>query len=135
MIYMKNTTIRTAKSADHLGNAGYKSAPDAVRMYLNPPPPISDFSHIQKYPGIFLSKLELGPAPNELKMQLYRIQRNALRNLSEQEKATFVDVEPALLNSEGFLDSKYFNHDPTHGNAAYGKVMLEKIIKISESAR
>lgn len=113
----------------------YKSAPDAIRMYLNPPPPISDFSHIQKYPGPFLDKLELGPAPNELKMQLYKIQSNVLRNLSDKENATFIDVEPVLLDPEGFLDSKYFDEDPTHGNAAYGKVMLEKIIKISENAR
>lgn len=113
----------------------YESAPDAIRMYLNPPPPISDFSHIQKYPGLFFDKLELGPAPKELKIELYKIQTQVLRKLAEKENANFVDVDPVLLDPEGFLDSRYFDEDPTHGNAEYGKVMLEKIVKISESAR
>ena len=113
----------------------YQSFPDTVRLYLNPPPPISDFSHIQKYPGVFRDKLELGSAPNDLKMQLYRIQSSALRKMAEKENAIFVDVEPGLLDSEGFLNSDYFNQDPTHGNAAYGKVMLERLITFAASAQ
>lgn len=113
----------------------YERVPDAVRLYLNPPPPVPDFSHIQKYPGIFRDKLDMGSPPKPLKMQLYKIQTRSFATLSEEEKAIFVDVDPSLVNDEGFLDPKYFNKDPTHGNEAYGKVMLDKILKLAASAR
>lgn len=112
----------------------FENFPNAVRLYLNSPPPISDFSHIQKYPGVLQDKLDMGPPPNDLKMQLYQIQSNTLRNVAKKENATFVEVEPKLMDSEGFLNSDYYNQDPTHGNRAYGDVMLKKIINLAESA-
>jgi len=108
----------------------YELFPVATRIYLNPPPPIADFEHIVRNPGIFCDKISLGSSPKELKMQLYRIQTKVLSRIALESNAIFVEPEPELLDAEGFLASPYYNTDPTHGNSAYGKIMLNKMLKL-----
>lgn len=110
----------------------YRAFPGALRLYLNSPPPIPDFDHIRKYPGIFRDKIFMGPAPNDLRMKLYQMQSKAIRALTDAQGAIFVDPAPELLDAGGFLRSDYFNTDPTHGNIAYGQVMLDELLKITE---
>lgn len=110
----------------------YGLFPNAVKMYLNPPPPIPDFEHIKQYPGVFKDKISYGASPKELRIELYNIQSNALRSVAKQERAIFVEVESSVINDEGFLLPAYFNQDATHGNTAYGDIMLNQIINLAE---
>lgn len=106
----------------------YEAFPGAKRAYLNPPPPIGDWEHIKHHPGAFAGKIQCGPAPDALRIALYRIQTDCFRSLAEKNGAMFIEPDPSTITPEGFLAKGYFNRDPTHGNAAYGKLMLKKVI-------
>jgi len=119
----------------HLAPILYDACPNAIRMYLNPPPPIPDFDHIRRNPGIFREMLDLGPSPNELKMHLYRIQTNSFRKLAESQKAIFIEPDSSLLDADGFLAPKYFDTDPTHGNTLYGKAILTQLLELADQTQ
>lgn len=107
----------------------YTAFPNAKRLYMNAPPPIGDFEHIKKHPGVFRDKIELGSSPPVLKLHLYRIQTKTKQSIAQEAKATFVDVVPELVDDQGFLAPKFYNADPTHGNSEYGDVMLREILQ------
>ncbi len=105
----------------------FEAFPGARRFYLNPPPPLGDWSHLQRNPGIFRAKISLGPPPPQLQMQLYRVQTDVLRGFAMDEDAEFLEAGPPLTDGSGFLAPPYYAADPTHGNAAYGTAMLDVI--------
>ena len=105
----------------------YDMCPKAERLMLNPPPPVADFAHIQAHPGAFAERIAQGPAPAELRLQLYALQSEVFRGLAQANGARFVAPPQSLRDAEGFLASAYFNDDPTHGNAEYGAHMLGEI--------
>lgn len=106
----------------------YDAFPKAKRLFMNTPPPISDFDHIRKYPGVFHDKIHLGPPPTDLKMYLYEIQSGSFRDLAREFDAEFVEVDNSLKTKDGFLAPEYFQEDPTHGNIDYGAVMLSRVL-------
>ncbi|MCQ0969599.1 hypothetical protein MLD63_04035 [Paracoccus sp. TK19116] len=130
---MMREQIESSMSANLVAKI-FSMRPDSTKMILEPPPPISDFEHVRRFPGAFKDKLEMGPAPRELRLALYRMQSDILRELAERETATFVAVDPESVDGDGFLRPAYFSRDPTHGNAAYGDIMLSKIIRLTEGS-
>ncbi|MGD9916428.1 MAG: hypothetical protein AB7U46_00280 [Paenirhodobacter sp.] len=113
-------------SPSHI-EAVFAAFPAARRLYLNAPPPISSWEHIVAHPELFSSRIHLGPAPKALRMQLYRAQTLALRNIAARCKATFVEPVAEALDQEGFLAERFYGLDPTHANAAYGAIMLKAL--------
>ena len=73
--------------------------------------------------------LHLGPGPKELKLQLYNIQSKVLEELATEVNATFIGTTADVLDDEGFLAPDFYNDDPTHGNSAYGAIVLERILQ------
>jgi len=120
---------------DHLVGELYGAFPSAKRLYLNPPPPIPDFEHIRKNPGIFRDSLHLGSAPNDLRLALYQFQSKVIADVARQNEAIFVEPEQSLLDEDGFLAEQFFSNDPTHGNVEYGQVMLDKLMSAAEVAQ
>ncbi|WP_417723920.1 hypothetical protein [Salipiger sp.] len=106
----------------------YKDIPGARHFYLNAPPPMVNWPHIRQHPGIFRSKLHLGPPPDAIKTKLYALQSRVFRELAEEFRAQFVDIPDAVKTPEGFLGDDYYNDDPTHGNDAYGAIVLDRVL-------
>lgn len=98
------------------------------RLVMDVPPPVFDFEHIRAHPGRFADRLRQGLPPAELRRQLYKLQSNVLRDLAVTNQATFVLPPAAVADRDGFLAQPYRFTDPTHGNAEYGRVMLEEIL-------
>ena len=117
------------KTARNLAQKIYDQFSNAKHLMLNPPPPISDWEHLKTYPGIFKDKIKLGPAPNELKLKLYQIQTSIFKEIADENNADFIDLSGETTTKDGFLQSGYFNTDPTHGNPAYGAVVLDRIVE------
>ena len=106
----------------------FAAFPEARRLVLNAPPPISDWKHIRNHPGVFAKRLAQGPGPDDLRRKLFQVQSVVVREIAEDLGAIFVDPAPLASTPMGFLDKPYYSTDPTHGNAAYGKIALARIL-------
>ena len=104
-------------------------------FHLCPPPPSGDQAHIEKHPGVFASQLGRGVSPMPLRVKLYRIQTELYRNACRDAGIEFVDVPGGAVGGDGALKREYWNPDPTHGNAAYGRLVLDQIQTIVQGAR
>jgi hypothetical protein len=97
-------------------------------IHVPPPPPIADARHIEKYPSLFekrLLRLGVSPAPFRLKMWLLACEIQ--RRLCEDAGVLFYRPPDAAFDSSGFLAQACWSEDPTHGNAVYGKLLLDDI--------
>jgi hypothetical protein len=104
-------------------------------IHIPPPPPIAHASHIEKYPARFekrLHRLGVSPAPFRLKMWLLTCEIQ--RQLCEDAGVMFYRLPDAVFDRDGFLAQGYWSEDPTHGNGAYGKVLLDDISATSFQA-
>lgn len=99
---------------------------DSSIYCLCAPPPIADEDHIRRYPGLFAPKIEQGFAPRNLRLRAHRLQRDIYNARCTRLGGTFIDPPEAALDAEGFLGKAYWNNDPTHGNAAYGRLVLDQ---------
>ncbi len=105
----------------------FAAFPRADRLVLNAPPPVADFDHLRKHPGIFAESIAQGPAPEGLRLFLFALQTDVVRDLAAEHGARFVQSPDRVLDQAGFLASRYFDDDPTHGNDAYGREMLAEL--------
>lgn len=99
--------------------------PTAKRICLSPPPPVGDWKRIRLGPWMNALK-DRDPTPKELKLHLYRVQCEVLRDMAEKVGASFIEPDESLLD-DGFLSIDYCA-DVTHGNVAYGEVMLKRVM-------
>lgn len=113
----------------------YQAFPKARRLYLNAPPPMGDWAHIAENPGPFKDMLDLGPAPDALRLRLYDIQTEVFKDVAAATCAEFVEPDAALKDDKGFLAAAYCRSDPTHANNLYGNIMLEKILEIARGKK
>lgn len=107
----------------------YSAFPKAQGFYIPPPPPISDWAHILAYPSVFSDKLHLGPAPDTLRLTLYRLQCQVLQDAAEDCGARVIATDPQAVDRRGFLQQGLYGPDPTHGNLQYGTLMLTRIVQ------
>ncbi len=96
-------------------------------LHVSAPPPIADTVHIRRHPGIFYDKLDLGFPPAQLRHALYQMQTELYAACARRHGATFVLPPARALTPDGFLAQPYWDRDPTHGNAAYGRLVLDDI--------
>ena len=97
-------------------------------IYVPPPPPIVQAAYIEAHPALFAKRLKrfgVSPAPSRLKMWLLNCEIQ--RQLCERAGVILYPLPEVIFILEGFLAEPYWNEDPTHGNAAYGKVVLDEI--------
>jgi hypothetical protein len=115
--------------APKLNKALYSAFPRARNLYVVAPPPISDWPHILAHPDVFKDKLHLGPAPDALRLTLYRLQCQVLQEAAEDCGADIIAVDPHAVDTRGFLKQGFYGNDPTHGNLHYGTLMLTCILQ------
>lgn len=105
--------------------------PDARRVMVAAPPPFGDTDHIRRHPGIFRDKLRLGFSPDAHRLRLYAMQCAVQKAQADAIGADYVTPPPEAVDDRGFLRRDYFNADPTHGNTAYGRLLLDRILSLS----
>jgi len=93
------------------------------------PPPVGDETHIKTYPGGFAPRSGLNPevAPKSVRMKFYLLQNAIVREHCAARGIAFIPAPEAALDAEGFLAAPFRNQDPTHGNARYGRLVLDEI--------
>lgn len=103
---------------------------DVSQKYLLcPPPPIDDEEHIMKYPGAFGRQVKkFGLSSAEFRMKIWLIYVDVLEKHSKRLGFTFLD-SPFDARDKGYLAKPYRNDDPTHGNPAYGELVLNLLEK------
>ena len=92
------------------------------------PPPIGDEFHLRKYPGVFCDRLHLGITPKAIRRKVYDIQCDIFRRKCAAIGVKFMEVPVQAVDHEGFLRPEYYNLDATHGNRAYGQLVLNQIV-------
>ncbi len=91
-------------------------------------PPIPSEEHIKKYPGVFKEKInQLGVSPAGFRYKLWRLHSKIMRENCQKMGITFIEVPKESQDDDGLLSEKYWNVDPTHGNALYGDLVLNQI--------
>ncbi|MGB0660736.1 MAG: hypothetical protein ACPGNV_11200 [Mangrovicoccus sp.] len=98
--------------------------PHAEFFHVLSPPPVEDTKHLQENPGVFRSRLHLGISPPELRKAIYDLQAELYAELATELGATLLSPPAPAVTQDGFLHSDYCNNDPTHGNTAYGALLL-----------
>lgn len=96
-------------------------------FHICSPPPVETAAHINKFPGIFGKRLNMGIAPSELRKNLYDLQTEIYQEQCSTLGIEFIPPPPSSLNSNGFLGEQYLNTDPTHGNEKYGALVWSQI--------
>lgn len=112
-----------------LGHAGaiHDRFAGARFLHLCAPPPIADESHLAAHPGVFGARMHLGFAPRALRLVLHGLQRDIYAARAARLGAEFLDPPAAARDGDGFLRRDYWANDPTHGNADYGRLVLDQI--------
>lgn len=102
--------------------------PSAKRIVISPPPPMANTDHIAKYPGVFADKIHLGFSPAAHRREIYRIQIALAARTAVEIGAIYLDTPAEAADGNGFLRDEFCNADPTHGNARYGRLVLDQIL-------
>ena len=67
-------------------------------------------------------------APSPLRMKIFDVQTDVYTRWATAFGAVFLEPPAAALTQDGFLDAPFWaTGDPTHGNAAYGRLVIEQI--------
>lgn len=105
--------------------------PNASMHYLSSPPPCGDENHIRTFPGVFRPRLSQGVSPMDLRRKLYDIQTDLFRQACTAIGVDFIDTPDNAVDAQGAMKREFWNRDPTHGNAAYGRLVLNQVLSKS----
>jgi len=102
-------------------------AADCPVYLLPPPPPIASEAHIRAHPGKFGEMAaKHGINPPQFRQKMWQLYCQVLRQAVAGSATRFVDL-PGTVFDGGYLAEPYWSPDPTHGNAAYGEILLAEI--------
>ncbi|MCF6305116.1 MAG: hypothetical protein L3J33_07085 [Rhodobacteraceae bacterium] len=121
--------FQTAKLASILDKIR-KMAPESLPVFqLECPTPIPSEAHIIKYAGPYKERIdELGVAPSHLRYKLWRLFCQLAKEYCAASDIEYVPIPEHALDENGFMSEEYWQVDPTHGNAIFGKAVLENFI-------
>ncbi|MGB0852484.1 MAG: hypothetical protein ACPGVA_05305 [Pikeienuella sp.] len=109
--------------------AAARSGYEGKVCIVPPPPPIADEAHIRAHPGGFKAGMEArGISPAPLRLKLWRLYRDILREQVEAAGGQLLDVPPTASDADGFLKNDYWHWHPTQGNFVYGELMIRHIL-------
>lgn len=96
--------------------------PPVLAMPPKPPP--------EEQPEGFdmmLYYLDFDACPPDLRLKIYELQTEIFAEVAARHGAVLLDPPRQARRPDGFLDTAYFDVDPTHGNSRYGKLVLAQI--------
>jgi|GEM_PF-5662213 hypothetical protein len=100
------------------------------RYWIEAPPPIACEDYILKYPHNFIEAInKSGVSPASLRYKTWLLRATAIRKWCREHGWGYISVPDIAKDSQGFLSEKAWPYfDAVHGNAWFGKVMLEEIL-------
>lgn len=104
-------------------------APGAV-IHLAPPPPKANEAHILRSVETYFIEQGLtrhGVTDAALRLKVWRVQIDILRELCGRAGVTLLPNPPETLTPEGFLAPEFYAKDATHANRRYGQSVLNQI--------
>lgn len=108
-----------------------REAAGCPAYYFSPPPPIFSEAYIKAHPSKLdrlLDRYKVSPAPFRLKV--WWLNRMLIEELIEANGGIFIDLPPTVFDDHGFLAEEFRNQDPTHGNALYGREILQAFLEV-----
>jgi hypothetical protein len=130
---MKAQLRSMANSSSLLFWRYFSSIYDGPMFFVPPPPPIADEAHIKSYPGAFADRVaEFGLSSPESRLKMWMLYCEVLREAINGSSTKFVEL-PLEIFDAGYLKSIYWQQDPTHGNEAYGNVVLQKLLTLANA--
>jgi hypothetical protein len=100
--------------------------------HISSPPPSFSEAPILANPKSFAPLLHLGIAPPHLRLKLYRLHTDIIRDHCQTIGVKFVEVPPNTTDERGFLLPHLCANDPTHANAAYGAIVLNQVFELTQ---
>jgi len=97
-------------------------------IHLQSPPPIPSDEHLRTYPGVFAEKIaEFGVAPAHLRHKLWWTMSDIFREACAAMGIAYLQVPDCVKDDSDMLLERFWNNDPTHGNALYGAAILRQV--------
>lgn len=107
--------------------------PRRVLFYTSPPPVGADTlegnfpdERIANFRGLALE-------PPATRRRVWEAQCDTVRTLCAQRGIEYVSLPAEVFNPQGLLDRRFWGADPMHGNAAYGRTVLEHLARSIEA--
>ena len=94
---------------------------------LAPPPPFRAIDEKARLPSAFGDLLALGITPATIRRKFYSVQCQVMRETYARHEIAFLEAPAKSMDAEGYLHRKLWNRDPTHGNPAYGELVLKHL--------
>ena len=118
----KNGRIKELKSLSH-----------APVFHLMTPPPKQDNNFIKqkasRYRDMLISN-EYDISPPYLRLRLYQLEMQALTQVCKEWGIDVIPPPTEAITPEGFLKEEYYGSDATHANSAYGKLVVQQLVKL-----
>ncbi len=117
--------------------------PDGLRrIVLGVPPPLLEEAvmrrHMRKPSGFFPTKAAqmridaetVRFAPASVRRKLWFVLMEMFRDMAERHGALFLPCPAGALDADGYLKPELTAEDGTHGNVAYGRMMIEQLVPL-----
>lgn len=112
----------------------FASVYEGPMFMVPPPPPIADEAHIMAYPGAFADRVaQFGLSKPEFRLKMWMLYCEVLREAVAGSSTRYVEL-PIEIFDMGYLKSTYWREDPTHGNEAYGAMVLKRLLEKAKTA-
>ena len=104
-----------------------RDATSARLILIVPPPPKRDGDFIRNYHETRFKHdiAELGVSSAELRMKIWRMQRNLLHAFCGELNVEAMDPPKDTVDADGYLLPKFYANDATHANRDYGLLLLD----------
>ena len=105
------------------------------------PPPVFEFqtpsdADIQRNDKLAMLKyLAFGAMPPILRRRVFDLQKEIYSEHAAELGAYFLKPHTAACTPDSFHDPAYWKDDPTHGNLAYGRLVLDQIIAVARGPK
>ena len=112
--------------------------PSARFAHLSAPPPVATLpalTEADRAEGgrkVMFHYLPFDAAPAPLRLRIWGVQQDLCRGQAALLGADFIEPPAAALDAQGHLGPLHWTGDPTHGNVAYGRLVLDQIAALAD---
>lgn len=105
-----------------------------VPVYVVESPAPSPQDHVARHPAGFAEQIaQLGISPASLRYKFWRMHSAVLRDLCDRLGMRWLPAPPESVDEAGMLRLALCRDDPTHGNSAYGKLVLQQLRALAQT--